>query len=207
MKTLSALIAAVALATATIQAAPAAPSKTPGSSAILLGVDSVQKELKLTSLQRAVLNDIRNEYRDASRDITAKVTAGQQTKAKGLANLEALTAGSDRRALRVLNDDQKKRLEEIRHQILGGYMLLSPALQTKLGLSEAQKTKIAKIEARSEKNIAAANAAFEAGKISYYQRIVNLRNNRLDRSEELIDVLTPPQYGKLAELEGEEFVH
>ncbi|MGH8046126.1 MAG: hypothetical protein ACREKL_02675 [Chthoniobacterales bacterium] len=204
MKILPALLAALVVATSQA-ATPAAPSPSPGSSAVLLGVESVQKELKLTSLQRAVLNDIRNEYRDACRDITAKVAAGKQTKAQGLANLQDLTAGSDRRALRVLNDGQKKRLGEIRFQILGGYMLFSPALQAKLGLTDAQKAKIAKIQQRSEKNIAKENAAFEQGKISYYQRIVNLRKNRLARSDEAIGVLTSQQYGKFSELEGEEF--
>jgi Spy/CpxP family protein refolding chaperone len=201
MKILS-LVAVFAIATVTGLSAAENPG---GSSAILLGVESVQKNLKLTSLQRAVLNDIRNEYRDACRDIVAKVAAGKETKKEGLANIQALTAGSETRALRVLNDGQKKRLEEIRHQILGTYLLFSPKVQAKVGITDREKSKIAKIKQRSDKNIEKINASFEAGKTSSYQRIVALRQNRMDRSNELRDAVTSEQFGKLSELEGEEF--
>jgi len=200
MKILS-ILAALALAAVPLVAADTIG----GSSAILLGVDSVQKELKLNSLQKAVLNDIRNEYRDACRDITAKVAAGKESKKDGLASLQALTVGSDRRALHVLNDDQRTRLEEIRTQILGTYLLFSPALQAKLGLTEKQKAQVAKIAARSDKTVDKVNAAFEAGKITYYERITKLRANRFDCRNELLRVLTAEQYGEFSKLEGEAF--
>lgn len=201
MKVAAALAVAFALASASLTAADFSG----GSSAILLGVDSVQKELKLSSLQRAVLNDIRTEYRDASRDITAKVASGQETKQQGLANLQKLTAGSDRRALHVLSDAQRSRLEEIRAQILGTYLLFSPAVQAKLGITEAQKARIAKIELKSDKNVDKANAAFEAGKITHYERMMKLRQNRMERSDELVNVLTSQQCDEFVKLEGEEF--
>jgi hypothetical protein len=176
-----------------------------GSLSILLGNESVQKELNLTSLQRAVLEDIRNEYREDSRAIVAQVAVGAESKKAARAQLEALTAAADRRAEHALSSAQRKRLQEIRHQILGGYMVLSPFVQAKLGITPAQKAKIAKIEQRSQKNIEKVNTAFETGKITYYQRMMSLRQNRIDRSQELFNLLTSEQYGKLAALEGEEF--
>lgn len=205
------LLLAAALSVATVHAAkkavtmPPMPATPPGSSAILLGTDDVQKELKLTSLQRAVIDDIRSEYRDAARDISAKVAAGQQTKKQGLANLQSLTAGSDRRALRVLNDDQRKRLDEIRYQLVGGYMLLQPKLQADLALTDKQKAKITKIWERGETYASKVNTWFENGEISFYERLLYLRENREDRSDDFLAVLTPGQYTKFTAHEGELF--
>jgi len=210
MKFLLPALAAALLATSA-QAAkkqitlPPMPVTPPGSSVILLGTDSVEKELKLTSLQRAVLRDIRDEYRDASRDITAKVVAGKQTKRQGLANLQSLTAGTERRALRTLSDDQKQRLEEIRFQLLGGYMLLSPKLQAKLGLTDLQKEKIKKIWTRGEIYTSKVNGWFEKGKISFYERLLDLRENREDRSDDILALLTDEQAAEFEKLKGKEF--
>lgn len=203
---LPALLALAAAASFTQAAAPAAspiPTKAPGSAAVLLGVDSVRKEMHLTSLQRAVLNDIRNEYRDDARAIVAKTKADLESKKQAQANLDALTASSDRRALRVLNDDQRQRLAEIEFQVRGGYELLSPALQQKLGLTARQKAQIAKIWLRGDKYTSKVNAKFEKGEISLYQRLLDLRENRLDRSDDFLAVLTKDQYSKFEKLAGE----
>jgi Spy/CpxP family protein refolding chaperone len=192
-------------AQAATETVPAIPAKAPGSVAVLLGVDSVRKELHLTSLQRAVLNDIRNEYRDDARDIVAKAKADLESKKQAQSKLDALTASSERRALRVLNDDQRQRLTEIQYQIRGGYELLSPVLQQKLELTAEQKAKIAKIYIRGEKYTSKVNAKFEKGQISLYQRLLDLRENRLDRSDDFLAVLTEEQYSKFLQLEGKEF--
>lgn len=184
---------------------PPIPTKPPGSVAVLLGVDTVRKELHLTSLQRAVLNDIRNEYRDDAREVVAKAKSDLESKKQAQASLDALTASSERRALRVLNDDQRQRLTEIQYQICGGYELLSPKLQQKLGLTDLQKAKIAKIWIRGEKYTSKVNARFEKGEISHYQRLLDLRENRLDRSDDFLAVLTREQYSQFEKLAGEKF--
>src|SRR6202012_4326188 len=98
-----------------------------------------RKELHLTSLQTAVLSDIRSEYREDARAVVAKQIAGKLTKPQAQAELDTPPTSSAHRALRSLNDDQRQRLDEIQFQILGGYELLSPALQAKLGLTDQQK--------------------------------------------------------------------
>ncbi len=187
---------------ATPTVVPTIPTKAPGSVAVLLGVDSVRKELHLTSLQRAVLNDIRTDYRDSAREIVAKAKDDLESKKRAQVDLDALTARYDRRALRVLSDDQRQRLTEIEYQIRGGYELLSPSLQRKLGLTAEQKAKIAKIYIRGEEYTSKVNAKFEKGKISPYQRLLDLRENRLDRSDDFLAVLTAPQYEQFEKLAG-----
>jgi Spy/CpxP family protein refolding chaperone len=201
-------LAAISLgsfAQAASSVAPSVPTKPPGSVAILLGVDSVRKELHLTSLQRAVLSDIREQYRETSREIVAKAGADLESKKQAQAKLDALTASSDRSALRALNDDQRQRLIEIQYQIRGGYELLAPALQQKLGVTGTQKAKIEKIWLRGDKYVSKVNARFEKGQISLNQKLLDLRKNREACSADLLAVLTPKQYSKFLFLEGEPF--
>jgi Spy/CpxP family protein refolding chaperone len=182
------------------------PTTPPGSMAILLGVDGVRKDLNLTSLQRAVLNDIRDEYRDEARAVVAKAGANLESKKQAQAQLEKLTASYDKRALRALNDGQRARLAQIQSQILGGYMLLSPKLQQELGLTEKQKQWIAKIWTKGQKYTSKVNGWFEKGQISFYERLLYLRENRLDRSDDFIKVLTKAQRAKFDQIAGPKFV-
>jgi len=208
MKPLRPLVVALALASAVslghgaTRVIPPLPTSKPGSEAVLLGVDSVRKELHLTSLQRAVLNDIRTEYRDDARAIVAKVNAGKLSKVQAKSQLDALTASSNRRALRALNDDQRARLTQVEHQILGAFMLLSGDVQTELALTPKQKAKLAYVWWRTEKTASDINRKFEEGKISYYERILELRENRLDRSDDMLERLTKEQRAKLDQLAG-----
>jgi Spy/CpxP family protein refolding chaperone len=182
------------------------PATPPGSLAILLGVDGVRRDLNLTSLQRAVLNDIRDEYREEARAIVAKAGSGLEAKKQAQARLEKLTASYDRRALRTLNTGQRARLEQIQSQILGGYMLLSPKLQQELGLTDKQKQKIAKIWAKGQKYVSKVNGWFEKGEISFYEKLLDLRENRQDRSDDILGVLTKTQRAKFDQLAGPKFV-
>ena len=196
------LASAVSLSHGATRVIPPLPTTKPGSEAVLLGVDSVRKELHLTSLQRAVLNDIRSEYRDDARAIVAKVNVGKLSKAQAKSQLEALTVSSNRRALRALNDDQRARLTQVEHQILGAFMLLSGDVQTELALTPKQKAKLAYVWWRTEKTASDINRKFEKGEISYYERILELRENRLDRSDDMLERLTKEQRAKLDQLAG-----
>ncbi len=184
---------------------PPLPTKEPGSVAVLLGVDSVQKELKLGSLQRAVIDDIRNDYRDDARKVAAKVAAGKETKQQGKAEIDWLTASSDRRALHALSDDQRQRLKEIKFQILGAYMLLSADVQKQLALTPKQKYKLAYVWWYGERKASSINAKFEAGKISNYERVIALRDNRLVRADDMLERLTKEQRAQLDKMAGAKF--
>jgi hypothetical protein len=208
MKLLRPLIATFVLSTVAAHAAtvvPPLPTKEPGSIAILLGVDSVQKELKLNSLQRAVLNDIRNDYRDDARKVTAKVAAGKETKAEGKAEIASLTLSSERRALRSLNADQRQRLKEIEFQVLGAYMLLSGDVQKQLGLTPKQKSKIAYVWWYGERKASKINEKFEKGTISNNERLMELHDNRTYRADDMLERLTKEQRAQLDKMAGAKF--
>lgn len=211
MKFLPCFLTVLALAGTVASAAPgkwdpALPSDVPGSEAILLGIDSVQRDLKLNSLQRTLINSIRKEYREEARALVANAADTTASKKLTQSKLDALTASYDKRALGVLSSSQSQRLIEIEHQVLGGYMLLSPELQQELSLTAKQKEKLAVIWNKAQKYVSKINGKFENGEISHNEKIHDLYENRLDSGDDMLDVLTDAQRQKFDELAGVKFV-
>ncbi|HEY8898795.1 MAG TPA: hypothetical protein VIM61_00060 [Chthoniobacterales bacterium] len=199
----TAFAGSIAVASAAPREIPPLPTTKPGSQVILLGVDSVRKDLALTSLQRAVLRDLRDEYREESRAIVKKAGTDLTSKKAAQAELDALTASTNRRALRALSEDQRARLGQIEYQILGAFLLLDGKVQRSLDLTPEQQKKLAYVWWRLQKTASDINKRFEEGKISYYERIVELRDNRIDRSDDMLERLTEEQRAKLDKLAGE----
>lgn len=204
------LTAAALLLAATASFALAAPKPTPaplpanppGSAAILLGLDRVREELKITSLQRAVLNDVRSDYRDGARAIAARAAADPAAKKLARQQLEALTAKSNRRALAVLNSKQRAAFTQIERRFLGVWAILDPEVQNTLGLTDRQKAKIAHVWHHYQRHFNAVNQAYELGEITHNEKIVELYEIRYDASDDLRERLTNPQRAKLAEIVG-----
>jgi hypothetical protein len=123
----------------------------PGALPILLGVEKVRTELKLDSLQRALLDSIRGEYKSAVRKLTNPMPKTAQERAAAHAKLLRLNEQFNKRALSVLNPPQRVKLAGIEARFLGATVLYSPAMQAKLKLTEDQKRQI---EAIRQKGIA-----------------------------------------------------
>ncbi len=201
----AAFAGSLSVASAATKVIPPLPTEKPGSQAVLLGVDSVRKELQLTSLQRAILRDLRAEYREEARAIVAKTGPSLASKKAAQSKLDALTASTNKRVLRALNDEQRARLGQIEYQILGAFLLLDGKVQRELALTPKQQKKLAYVWWRLQKSASEINKRFEQGKISYYERIIELRDNRLDRSDDMLERLTKEQRAKLDQLAGEKF--
>lgn len=197
-----ALSASFAIAAPAPKPAPTLPPQPPGSAAILLGLDRVRQELGLTSLQRAILNDIRADYRDGARTIAAKAAADPGQKSAAREQLATLTKKSNRRAVAVLNPTQRTAFEKIERRYLGVWALLDPEVQTELGLTPKQKTKLAHVWAHYQGAISDVNRAYEQGEISHNERITDLYSIRYDASDDLRERLTNAQRAKLAEIVG-----
>jgi hypothetical protein len=176
-----------------------------GSAPILLGLDKVRAELKIDSLQRAVLDSIRSEYKAAARKLTTPMPATPEARVAAEKELVALNERYNRRALSVLNDTQRKRFVQIEHQVLGASMLYSPKVQSKVGLTPEQKSQVSGVHAEEKAYVAKINRQFETGKIGYHQRLELLRSRRLAQGEQLMKFLTPGQRDALLQLGGEKF--
>ena len=174
----------------------------PGALPILLGLDKVRAELKVNSLQRAVLDSLRSEYKAEVRKLTNPMpqTAEQRTAAEK--QLLQLTGRYNRRALSVLNDNQKVRLAQIEHQLLGATALFQPSVQKKVGVTPAQRTQFEAIRQKGLVYVGKINRQFEEGRIGYQEKLDLLRDRRLSQGETLLKLLTPEQRDAFNSLGG-----
>jgi len=174
----------------------------PGAIPILLGLDQVRAELKLDSLQRAVLDSIRGEYKNAVRKLIDPMPSTPEARAAAEKELAQINLRYNIRALSVLNERQQERLDEIEKQMLGATVLLTPGVQKELGLSGEQKAGIEAIRQKGLVYVGKVNRKFEEGKIGYFERIKLLRNKRLSDGTEMLKLLTPQQRATFDSLGG-----
>jgi hypothetical protein len=182
--------------------ATTAPVDHPGSLPILLGVEKVRSELKVDSLQRALLDSLRDEYKTAARKLTNPLPQTAQERAVAHAKLLRLNEQANRRALSILNPAQRGRLSGIEARFLGATVLYSPAVQVKLKLTEDQKQRIEAIRQKGVVYVGKINRRFQEGKISQQQRLQLLRSRRMAQGAKMLRLLTPEQRDALLALGG-----
>jgi hypothetical protein len=179
-----------------------APVDHPGSLPILLGIDKVRAELKLDSLQRALLDSLRDEYKSAASRLTNPMPVTAQERTAAEKQLLRINERFNKRALSVLNDDQRAKLSEIEGRFLGATMVYAPSTQAKLGLTEQQKEQVEAIRREGVAYVGKINRKFEEGKIGQQQRLQLLRDRRITQGAEILQVLTPRQRNAVLALEG-----
>lgn len=171
-----------------------------GSLPVLLGNEAVRSTLAITKAQASSLDAIRAQYRTSARKIAASEVNSPASRAKAQKDLDALTASSNKQALSVLSPAQQKKLTKVEHKFLGATLLYSESIQRRVGLSPEQSAQIAAIRAEAEKAVAKTNRRFEQGEIGHHQRLSDLREDRIDRGEEILALLTPAQRDAFAQL-------
>lgn len=165
----------------------------PGSVAVLLGLDPVRQDLKLSSLQCALLDSLRSEYKSRARKITAIGMDGEDAALRAGWDLRKLRKKYNERALAVLSSSQQDRLRQIERQQLKGNLLTSPAEQQLLGLSVQQQQKIAAISVSQSSQITAINAKYNNSMGSSFLKDLSLHNLQGQTSKQMLAVLTEKQ--------------
>lgn len=165
----------------------------PGSLPILLGNETVRKELRLSSLQIALLKSLRGEYRDSVRELTHPMPKTVTEVAEAEKKFQALSVRFNRRALSVMNSSQRERFLEIEHQLLGATGLLTASVQAKLQLTERQKQKIDSIRKKGRGSVGKINRQFSENRIDADERLQLLRKHRISEGKSLLKTLTPEQ--------------
>lgn len=183
----------------------AAPTEHPGSVPVLLGLDSVRKELGLTRGQCAKLDKIRADFKADAHLITARPPSTPVEKNAANSTVKALVAKYNERAIAVLTPPQHERLVQIARQTLGGVMLFLPGEQKQLGLSAAQTAALEKIRADGEGFANRITSSFEKGGVTLPERLATLRDYRLKQSAKCLRVLSPAQQKAFQCLQGKEF--
>ncbi len=204
-RTLS-LVAALGIFAVASASAMTASTNHIGSVPVLLGVEKVRKELHINSLQKAVLDSLRDEYKAAARKLADPMPTTKEQREAAEVKLLALNARYNNRALSVLNDTQRERFLEIEHQVLGATHLYSTKVQKQVGLTPDQVKKVEKLRQKGLVTVGKINRRFEGGKIDYQQRLAALRTARLTNDAALLKLLTPAQRTAFDALGGKKVV-
>jgi len=175
-------------------------SEHPGAVVLLLGSDNVRKELGLTSLQRAILDSLRQEYLEKVQNLTRPNPSTPQAAGNSIVALDAIEQTYNQRALSALNPRQRTQLRSIEHTVAGGMMLLVPSVQEQLGLSGSQAKKIDAYGRQLENTNQKLIRQVEGGQITPARRLNLLRAERLKTSSRMESVLTPAQLQQLVTL-------
>lgn len=182
--------------------APINPSTLP----ILLGLDPVRQDLQLTSLQCALLDSLRSDYKARARTITAIGMASEDAAVRSSWDLQNLRKQYNQRALAVLTPGQQTRVRQIERQMMGGSLLASASEQSLLGLSQQQQQALYSIYKNDQASAAAINAKFNSGTMSSFSKMIALHGNQKNTSSRMLAVLTPQQKKKWMELSGQKMV-
>jgi len=201
MKRTIPLLFAAILVTASLASARVA-TDSPASVPVLLGLEPVRQDLKLSSLQCVLLDSLRSEYKARVGVISAVGLADAKAAPKAEADLIALRAKYNQRAVNVLNPSQQERLRQIERQQLGGRLLTSPAEQKALGLTVKQQGVIADIQKHEVAKAANIAQRFNSGKMTPFHRDIDLHRLQRETSRSMLHVLTPDQLKQYLALQG-----
>jgi hypothetical protein len=186
---LTLLLASASMVGAKTSATPDSPSSVP----VLLGLEPVRQDLKLSSLQCALLDSLRAEYKAKVGVVASAGLLDSKLAPKASADLDAYRASYNRRALNVLNPAQQQRLRQIERQMLGATLLTSPAEQKLLGLDDRQIRKIGEIHAYDQTKAASIMKRFHEGRINSFRKDLDLRRLQKTVGRSIYAILTPDQ--------------
>lgn len=207
----AALLCTATLGAATLTAADCGccvgPSRfaladSPSSMPVLLGLEPVRKDLKVSTLQEALLDSIRAEYKAKVGVTAATGLLNPKIAPKCQADLNSWRIAYNKRALRVLNPAQRARLREIERHLLQGYFLNSPSEQKLLGFTPEQTRKAADITLYDRRQAASIMKNFHDGKISPFQRDIQLHRLQHTVGRSMLHLLTPDQRSRYLGLQG-----
>jgi len=175
-----------------------------GGMALLLARDDVGKEIKLTTDQKAKLDEQRQAMMDNMRAQFANGGGGGDREAMRK-QMTDMMAKAEKEALAVLDDGQKKRLKELWIQRSGNNVIANEDVQKDLGLTDDQK---AKVKSLMDAQATANGEIFQKvqnGEIDRNEVRPLMEKNNKTLGEELGKVLTSDQAAKLKAMRGVEF--
>ncbi len=184
-------------------------------SAMLLRVEKVQTELKLTADQQAKVKEIQDAARKEMGDLFSGIRdlPEDQRRAKFAEMREKGQAAAKATAEKidgVLTTEQKARLEQITLQQRGTSALADPKIAESLGLSAEQKTKITDIygaqrEMMQEMFAGGQDLSREERAKKFNENREKMQELRTETDKAVLEVLTADQKSKFEASQGAKF--
>jgi len=195
----------------------------------LLGIEQVQKELQMTSDQKAQVKKLSDALREEFRKRMAQFRGGsEEERRKRREEFEKLSEEERRKRLQesrkkfqeeaarrekeiagklaeILRPEQLKRAKQIQMQLEGVYCLGRPEVTEHLRLTDAQKEKLEKIHQEVRNAMAQLWRSGRGQDVNRDEQRKKRREFRKKTEKDCMAVLTAEQKKKLAEMMGEPF--
>jgi Spy/CpxP family protein refolding chaperone len=162
---------------------------------MLLGQESVQKELKFTDEQKQQVDQLVSKMREEMQGLQDAEPAEREQK------MREMSEKGDKAVKKILQPEQAKRLREITLQVQGPMALANPKVADELQLTDDQKAKIKDIQEDMSKEVRALREG-GAGRQEMQRKTTELRKQAGDKIQGL---LSADQKSKWKEMTGEPF--
>jgi len=173
-----------------------------GFPASLLNRSDVKNDLNLTADQKSKLDDINQNYMPQYREIFQNANGDFEAANKQRMELSQKQYAEE---LKVLTSDETGRLTQISIQLWSFGALLNKDLQTQLGLSDTQKSKIDDLNKQMQDANAAVMQKIRSQEINFQDAGPIFQKNTEALKSSIGDVLTADQKTKYTGMGGKTF--
>jgi hypothetical protein len=163
------------------------------SPARLLMLDEVQTDLKLSEEQKSKASEINERLTAGRHKLFAEIKKGDGKRSSKVAELEREAEATIKQ---LLNDEQRKRLDELMLQVNGASQLGRQEVRERLKITDDQKRKIAEVRKENAKIRHEALAGFDGDRMT---KSIELQR---EADARLLDVLTPGQRKQFEAMQG-----
>ncbi len=180
----------------------------PMAQAEILNRSDVQEEIKLSDDQKAKLDTQRAGIRDKMRALFSGGGGfgGSDEDRKAMQiKMQAVFEDVSKEALRVLTDEQRKRVKELYVQSAGNLAVLQPDVAKELEITAAQKAKFNDLQRLQDDATQGLFEQVQSGDIDREQMQVSVAKNAKVMDAEVAKVLTVAQRDKLKAMGGVPF--
>jgi hypothetical protein len=175
-----------------------------GGGAFLLSNKGVQEELKLTSEQTEKITKIAQSSMEKGQSEFAKIRdlPEDERPAKMQALTKTMTEELNKELKDALKPEQFKRFQQIALQQRGAQAFSDPEIQTKIGYTDEQKTKLKEILDNNNKEM---QAIREANQGDFQAQMPKIQALRKETGEKALALLSADQKKSWKELTGEPY--
>lgn len=179
-----------------------------GSMSMLAMRSDVQKEIAVTSDQRAKLEAMaekRREEMQARFEEMRNGGGGPPDRGAMETNMREMEAKNAKQLAEVLSVEQIARLKELGIQRAGNMSVLNPDVQKELGITDAQKSQIETLQGKQREAMGAVMDKMRNGEIEREAMGEIMQKNNKIMGDELAKILSQAQRDKLKAMAGKPF--
>jgi len=171
----------------------------------LVNREDVQKDINLSADQKTKLTSLRDKQQEEMRAAMENMRGGGGDREEMMKQMRAFQEKNDKAIAAILTEEQNKRIREIWIQLNGNRAITDEKVQTELGFSAEQKTKVKDLQTKQQEAMQGLMERMRNQEIDRDQMREIQTKNSETMNAELGKVLTADQAAKLKTMGGKPF--